>query len=213
VSDGPTLVLVEDHLALRRGLEMLLRSEGFSVIGVTDTAKEAHRMVGRRRPQVVVLDLDLRDGDGLELALTLAAGDRPPAVLVHTAAAATPRLLEQVLEAGVSGVALKTSTPHELISAIQTVASGGRYVDPVLARLAAIVPEEPVFVLSPRERRILTLLLHGASGAEAADALGVTIETVRTHVRNASRKLGARTRVNAVSEAVRRGEIVHDSPA
>jgi DNA-binding NarL/FixJ family response regulator len=102
---------------------------------------------------------------------------------------------------------MKTGTPAELVGAIRAVAAGRRYLDP---RLQSYVrgdwKEEPP-VLTPREREILTLLAEGLSGEQTAQKLYLSSETVRTHVRNATSKLGASTRVHAVALAMQRGEI------
>jgi DNA-binding NarL/FixJ family response regulator len=106
---------------------------------------------------------------------------------------------------------LKAGSTRELAAAIERVAAGGTYVDPRLdrvlrsARSAARVPQ-----LSPRERQVMHLMAEGLTADGVGAQLGVSVETVRTHVRNAIRKLQARNRVNAIAIALERGEIALD---
>jgi DNA-binding NarL/FixJ family response regulator len=102
---------------------------------------------------------------------------------------------------------------QELVGAIHTIVAGGSYVDPRLDRIllspraTAQVPQ-----LSPREREIMHLMAEGGTAEAIGTALGVSVETVRTHVRNVIRKLQARNRVHAISLALERGEIALDAP-
>jgi DNA-binding NarL/FixJ family response regulator len=102
---------------------------------------------------------------------------------------------------------------EELVGAIHTLVAGGSYVDPRLDRIllspraTAQVPQ-----LSPREREIMHLMAEGGTAEAIGTALGVSVETVRTHVRNVIRKLQARNRVHAIALALERGEIALDAP-
>jgi DNA-binding NarL/FixJ family response regulator len=200
-----TVLLVEDHLALRKGLELLLRARGFHVVGVGDSAEQGYRLFEARRPDVAVIDVGLGEGSGLTLAeriLTLAPG---AGVLMYTGM--TDRdSIDHAARLGARGFALKAGGPDELITAIRTVAAGGVYVDPAVASLLA-PSAVPAQVLTNREREILALLARGMTGEQAAAELFLSPETVRTHVRNAMRKLDARTRVHAVALALRLREI------
>ena len=110
-------------------------------------------------------------------------------------------------------LAVKAGSMDELVGAIHTIASGGSYVDPRLDRIllypraTAQVPQ-----LSPREREIMHLMAEGRTAEAIADEISVSVETVRTHVRNVIRKLQARNRVHAIALALERGEIALDAP-
>jgi DNA-binding NarL/FixJ family response regulator len=200
------VVLVEDHVALRKGIELLLRSEGLSVIGVADDVDYAYELVSRRRPDVVLVDIGLRGRSGLELARRLLDEDPDAGVLLYSGSADRD-VLADALSTGVRGFALKNGTPRELIGAIRSIAAGGSYFDPELSTLAAPPKPKSGNLLSRREREVLGLLANGMNGTAISRELMISSETVRTHVRNAMRKLTAKTRVHAVTLAIKRHEI------
>jgi DNA-binding NarL/FixJ family response regulator len=201
------VVIVDDHVALRRGMEMLLRRHGHHVVGTAGDAESAESLILRRRPDVSLIDLALPRESGAELTRRLLAQDPQMRIVLYTGAADERQLLDG-LDAGAAGFALKSGDPEELEEAIRTVAGGGEWIDPRLKPLLARGNGNGrVHVLSPREREILGLLSQGLSGEEAAKQLFLSSETVRTHVRNAMNKLGAATRVHAVALALTRGEI------
>jgi DNA-binding NarL/FixJ family response regulator len=200
------VVIVDDHVALRRGMELLLRGAGHHVVGTADDAERAEALILRRKPDVALVDLALPGRSGAELTRNLLEHDPKLRIVLYTGAADQRQLLDG-LDAGAAGFALKTGDPEELEQAIRTVAAGEDYLDPRLTPLLSGGANGHVLVLSPREREVLELLSKGLSGEEAAKRLFLSSETVRTHVRNAMSKLGAATRVHAVALALQRGEI------
>jgi DNA-binding NarL/FixJ family response regulator len=200
------VVIVDDHVALRRGMELLLTKAGHHVIGTAGDAESAEDLILRRKPDVTLVDLALPGRTGAELTRSLLASDPDLRIVLYTGAADERRLLEG-LHAGAAGFALKSGDPEELEEAIRTVAAGDHYVDPRLTPLLARDAGEEIKTLSPREREILGLLSEGLSGEQAARQLTLSSETVRTHVRNAMAKLGATTRAHAIVLALQRGEI------
>jgi DNA-binding NarL/FixJ family response regulator len=200
------VVIVDDHVALRRGMELLLSRAGHHVIGTAGDADTAEGLILRRKPDVTLVDLNLPGRTGAELTRSLLAADPGMRIILYTGAVDERSLLEG-LAAGAAGFALKSGDPEELEAAIHTVAAGEHYVDPRLTPLLAKAAGEKTKTLSPREREILGLLSGGLSGEQAARELGLSSETVRTHVRNAMSKLGATTRAHAVVLALQRGEI------
>jgi DNA-binding NarL/FixJ family response regulator len=208
VSDAPSLnvVIVDDHVALRRGVELLLRNAGCHVVGTADDAEEAESVILQRRPDVTLVDLALPGENGATLTRRLLARDPELRIVLYTGSADEEELLDG-LDAGAAGFALKSGAPEELRDAIRTVAEGGEYLDPRLSSFLSRRNGERRFLLSPREREILALLSKGLSGEAAAQELHLSPETVRTHVRNAMGKLDASTRVHAVALALQKGEI------
>ena len=201
------VVIVDDHVALRRGMELLLRRNGHHVVGAADDAESAESLIMRRRPDVTLIDLALPRESGAELTRRLLQADPDLRIVLYTGTTDERQLLEG-LDAGAAGFALKSGDPEELEEAIRTVAEGRDWLDPRLKPLLARKNGNGhAHVLSPREREILGLLSKGLSGEEAAKQLFLSSETVRTHVRNAMTKLGATTRVHAVALALKRGEI------
>ena len=214
MSEAPSLneaatlnvVIVDDHVALRRGMELLLRNAGCHVIGTADDAEAAEALILERRPDVTLVDLALPGENGAALTRRLLAREPELRIILYTGSADQDELLDG-LDAGAAGFALKSGAPEELRDAIRTVAEGGEYLDPRLTSVLSRSNGQRRFLLSPREREILALLSKGLSGENAAQELHLSPETVRTHVRNAMNKLDASTRVHAVALALQRGEI------
>jgi DNA-binding NarL/FixJ family response regulator len=200
------VVIVDDHLALRRGMELLLRRAGHHVVGSADDAEAGGALILRRRPDVALIDLALPGMSGAELTRSLLKENPDLRIVLYTGAADERQLLD-ALDAGAAGFALKSGDPEELEDAIRTVAAGGDYIDPRLTPLLAKGGNGRTKTLSPREREILGLLSKGLSGEEVAKQLYLSPETVRTHVRDAMGKLDAATRAHAVALALQRGEI------
>jgi DNA-binding NarL/FixJ family response regulator len=200
------LVVIDDHEALRGGLELLLEQAGHEVVGAASNVAAGLDLLVTADPDVALVDIRLPDGSGIELGRELMARSPGLAVILYTADASA-ELLRDALQAGARGYVLKTADLAELLEAVEEVADGGTYVDP---RLPSPGAAGPVSKLSPREREILHLMAEGLTAEQIGTRLGVSIETVRTHVRNAIRKLQARNRVHAIALALERGEIALD---
>lgn len=198
------VVLVEDDAMVREGVELVLRKHGHSVVGRAGDAAEGYRKVVRCRPHVALVDCDLGAHGGADLARRLRS-DAPEVAVVLYTGRGEEGVLREALEAGAAAVLLKAGSPRELAEALEAVAAGGRYVDPRIAAL--LEPQRRAGRLSRREREIFGLLADGMSLTSIAGELGVSRETVKTHVRNAMSKLGAKTRTAAVVEAIRSGEL------
>jgi DNA-binding NarL/FixJ family response regulator len=204
------LVIVEDHEAVREALAALLEMRGFQVVGTAGNVAAALDLVEHVDPDVAVVDVGLPDGDGIDLTRRLIERSPGLAVLIYTGLA-DASVLAGGLDSGARGYALKSGSVDELISAIGRVAAGESYVDPRLDRVL-LSPQATAHVpqLSPREREVLHLMAEGYTAEAVGDRLGVSVETVRTHVRNVIRKLRARNRVHAIAMALERGDITLD---
>jgi DNA-binding NarL/FixJ family response regulator len=203
VSPELSVLVVEDHAALRHGLRLVLQAQGFRVAGTAGTRDEALALAARRLPDVVLLDIALPDADGVELADLILAARPEQAVLLYTACE-DPAVLRRALKCGALGIASKARDFPELVEAIRAVAAGQPYLDPRLMQLMATTSPS---VLSPRERQVVDLLAIGRTSAELAEDLVISPMTAETHVRNAMRNLGVHTRAHAVAQAVRLHEI------
>jgi DNA-binding NarL/FixJ family response regulator len=202
-----SIVLVEDHFALREGLQLLLAREGLEIAGTSGDPGEGFKLVEERQPDVALIDIRLPGESGIALTRRLLRRRPELGVLLYTGHADV-ELLYEGLDSGARGYALKDGPTEELLEAIRAIAAGGTYVDPRLrpALLSRGVTKR-VPHLSPREREILDLLAQGLTGEQIAGQLFLSPETVRTHVRNAMEKLEANTRVHAIAIALRQGEI------
>jgi DNA-binding NarL/FixJ family response regulator len=206
------LVIVDDHEALREGLVALLEANGLEVVGTAGNVASGMDVVDHGDPDVAIVDIRLPDGSGIELTRDLLARHPGLGVVLYTGDS-DAELLYSGLDSGARGYALTAGSMQELVAAIERIAAGGSYVDPRLDRIllspraTAQVPQ-----LSPREREIMHLMAEGGTAEAIGTALGVSVETVRTHVRNVIRKLQARNRVHAIALALERGEIALDAP-
>jgi DNA-binding NarL/FixJ family response regulator len=201
------LVLIEDHQALREGLELLLGRHGVDVVGTAGTAAEGRLLIEQLEPDVSLVDIRLGDDSGIELTRAVLDGDSNRRVVLYTGSSDV-ELLISGLDSGARGYALKEGTPNELTSALETVVAGGTYVDPRLRpALLSRQTTQRLPSLSKREREIMDLLSQGLTGEDVAERLFLSSETVKTHIRNAMTKLEAHTRVHAVAIALRAGYI------
>jgi DNA-binding NarL/FixJ family response regulator len=205
-----SVLIVDDHVATRAGLKAILTSEpDIGVVGETGNPEAAVTMAGRRRPDVVIMDLQFDHSmAGFDATREILAADPSVAVVLFTAFGER-QLLTHGLECGARGFVIKDATPDEVVRAVRTVAGGGAFVDPSLSGDLLRSPAAGQLAgLSDRERQILSMLADGVPNKEIAARLFLSPETVRTHVRNAMRKLDADTRTQAVALAIRERLIV-----
>jgi DNA-binding NarL/FixJ family response regulator len=201
------LVLVEDHLALREGLALLLGRAGMEVLGTAGSASEGRELVEHLEPDVALIDIRLGAESGIELTARLIDADPERRIVLYTGSSET-ELLIKGLDSGARGYALKEGTQSELRRALTTVAGGGTYVDPRLhSALLSSKATRTQKGLSNREREIMDLLARGLTGEQVAERLHLSPETIKTHIRNAMNKLEANTRVHAIAIALREGFI------
>jgi DNA-binding NarL/FixJ family response regulator len=201
------LVLIEDHQALREGLELLLAREGCEIVGTAGTLEEGRALVERLAPDVSLIDIRLGQDSGIALTRQLLDADPERRIVLYTGSSDV-ELLVDGMDSGARGYALKDGTPAELTDALAQVARGGTYVDPRLRpQLLSRRATQGQPGLSPREREVMDLLAQGLTGEQVAERLVLSSETVKTHVRNAMAKLEAHTRVHAIAIALREGYI------
>jgi DNA-binding NarL/FixJ family response regulator len=205
-----SVLLVEDHVALRKGLELLLQVSDINLAGVASTSDEGCRLYAIRRPDVAVVDITLGAASGLPAVRRILESD-PDAGVVVFVGLGDRDAIETSASCGARGFVLKAGGSDELVAAIKAVANGGVYVDSAVSVLLA--GEGPPDLLTLREREILQLLARGFSGERIAATIFLSPQTVRTHIRNAMRRLGARTRVHAVVLALNLGQISQERPA
>ena len=204
------LVIIDDHEALREGLVALLGHGGMEVVGAAGNVAAGVDLVEHADPDVAIIDIRLPDGSGIDLTRELLTRHPGLGVILYTGDS-DAELLFDGLDSGARGYALKAGSMDELMAAIERVRDGGSYVDPRLDRiLLSERATSKVPQLSPREREIMHLMAEGRTADAIADQISVSVETVRTHVRNVIRKLQARNRVHAIATALERGEIALD---
>ncbi len=197
-ANQPAVLVIDDRLTAGRGTELLLRDAGFAATVCDTEPDHVSAELRKAAHDVVLVELRPRSGDGLRVAREALRVPDPAPVVLCVPYATLGGLLVAAAGLGASGVLLGSSPVETLVAALTEVVAGGRYEDPaVTAALEASGEARRVATLSPREREVLELLADGLQGPEIAARLFLSLETVRTHIRNAVAKLGARTRVQA----------------
>jgi DNA-binding NarL/FixJ family response regulator len=180
-----------------------LGQAGIDVVALARDGEEALASIERLQPLVALIDVRMPKLGGIELTRRAHRSTPGTAILLYTGYGERA-LLTEGLDAGVSGFVLKEAPMDDLLRAVKSVASGGTYVDPVLAgTLAHSSAGTKRPELTRRERDVLRLLADGLSNEEIGTKLFISAETVRTHIRKAMDKLGANTRTQAVARALR----------
>jgi len=202
------VVVVDDHPIVRQGLVSVLSDEDdLEVVGEAGSGREAVPLVSRVRPDVVLLDLEMADLDGVAAIPQLLAAVPGTGVMVFTAYDTDERVLGAV-RAGARGYLLKGASADEIARGIRTVSAGGSYLEPrvaskLLAEMAA--PRRTPPALTQREREVLRLVADGLPTKQIAVALSISERTVKFHVNSIFHKLGAENRAQAVAVAAQRG--------
>lgn len=198
-------LVADDHPALLQAVCDYLQANRLIVVGTAPDGERAVALAAETRPDVALVDFRMPRLAGVELIARLVDTSPETKIVVYTADA-DEALVRGSLGAGASAVLLKESPLDDLVRAVETALAGATYVDPALAAFGL----DAAFgtpVLTDRECSVLTLLAEGMSHDEIGAELSISGETVRTHVRKASKRLGGATRTETVAKALRMGLI------
>ncbi len=201
------VVLADDHQILVDGLRRLIdATPDLRVVATARDAESAIAVVRQERPDVLVLDLSMPGGGGLEVARRIREMELPTKIVVLTMWAEDRYVLEAV-RLGVAGYVLKRSADRDLLEAIRTVGRGDAYLTPTAVRLllATQPPEPEAPALSAREREVLRFTARGFSNLEIAERLFVSPKTVDTYRSRVMAKLDLHRRSELVDYALRHG--------
>jgi DNA-binding NarL/FixJ family response regulator len=202
-----TIVIVDDHPAMLAAIADVFATNEFEVVGRAGDGREALRVIEAAQPDIALIDVRMPHLSGIEVARRLVSVAPKTAVVFYTGDG-DRALLSEALDVGARGFVLKEAPLTDLVRAIQTVAAGKAYVDPVLAGILVRGQlNERLPSLTERERDVLRLLADGLANEEIGRRLHISPETVRTHVRKAMTKLEADTRTQAVAIALRQSII------
>ena len=205
-----TVVLVDDHAIVRRGLEQLLQGvDDIEVVGSASEGAEALDLVRENTPDVVLMDLQMPGVDGVTATGQILQAFPETKVVVLTSFSDSARIIA-ALDIGAVGYLLKDTEPDDLLSGIRAAARGESPLHPraarelLTARKGAGGGVGPV-ELTPRETEVLTMVRQGLANKQIARRLGITERTVKAHLSSAFQRIGARDRTQAAIWAERNG--------
>jgi DNA-binding NarL/FixJ family response regulator len=205
------ILIADDHEVVRIGLAALLDAQdGFSVVAQAGSGEEATRLARLHRPDVVVMDIRMPNGTGVDACRAITA-ELPGMPVIMLTSHADSEALFDAIDAGASGYVLKRVGSGELVDAVRTVAAGGSLLDPAVTRRvldrirnASRVEEAGAFAdLTDQERRVLVHLAEGCSNRQIADRMGLAEKTVRNYVSSILAKLALESRAQAATYAIR----------
>jgi DNA-binding NarL/FixJ family response regulator len=208
--EGPLRVLVvDDHPMVREGLRSMLSADGIEVAGEAASGAEALERADELNPDLVLLDLELPDADGLSVLARLRENHPRLPVLVVTMHE-DPERVRRAVQAGAAGYMLKGIDRRELLAGVRAVCSGGSVLDAGLLRAAlapapAAPPADGVRPLSPVDLDLLRLMAEGLTNRQIAARLNWSHATAKKYVQRVLEKLAVSDRTQAAVEALRRG--------
>jgi two-component system, NarL family, nitrate/nitrite response regulator NarL len=206
----PRIVIVEDHMLFAEAMGALLQQNGFEVVGIGGTASEGLEIVLQHAPDVVLLDIGLPDGSGIEVGTRIMEA-LPETSLIALTATGERETVRTALRVGFRGYLTKQTPLPRLISTINAALAGetviGREVAAQMADSARPAQGAELLIrqLTHRELEVLRMLAEGATGIEIAHQMSISRHTVRTHIQNLLSKLGVHSRLEAVAFALRHG--------
>ncbi len=195
------ILLVDDHPMVREGLRARLSSVAhLQVVGEAGDATEALQAVALLRPDVVLQDVGLQQGNGIELIEQLLALKVDLRVLMYSMYD-NPEYVQRALQAGASAYVLKSAPAAEILAALDAVAAGGTFLSPAVSK-RLFRNQAPRPLLSARESQILAALARGASSKQIAKELDLSVRTVETHRQSIKRKLNLEGQAELIKYAV-----------
>lgn len=212
---GIRIVIADDHGIVREGLRALLTRPGIQVVGEADSGAKAVELAKTLRPDLMLLDIRMPDGDGLQALAQIKAVSPTTSVIMLTTYA-NPGYLARAISGGASGYLSKEVNPEQIVRAVRAAAAGDELIDRSLLQSALAqavdysppTPEPteiPIESLSERELEVLRLIAAGMNNALIAETLNVSLATVKTHVRHILEKLHVSDRTQAALWAARHG--------
>jgi len=202
-SSKPAVIIADDHRMVAEGIAHLIeKGHAGHVCAIASTLGEAEALLTEHQPDVLLLDVALSDGDGID-ALPVLAAVSPTTHFVVLTMYAEPSVIRRALEVGVEGYLLKSAGVDELIAAIQTVTGGGTYICREAKSINRKAGEAPP-ALTPREREVLRLIVQGKTIKEIADELCLSFETIHSYTKYLRLKLDCNNTASLVRVAMER---------
>ena len=197
------IVLADDHPMIQAAVGAMLRGTQYDLVATAATGAEALQAIAEHDPDIVVLDIQMPEGSGIEVLRKLrSSGDQRPVALLT--ASIDDSSFAEALSLKVDGVLMKTSDPALLIECLDSVRSGEEWIDPQLQREARQPSPQPgKSVLSPREAELVKLVRKGLRNREIAEQLGITEGTVKVYLHSVFEKTGVANRTELAIRAAK----------
>jgi DNA-binding NarL/FixJ family response regulator len=201
MNEPTRIAIVDDHALVRDGLKLRLSAQpALVLVGEASNAVEAETMVAQQRPDLVLMDVGMKDTNGIELTTRLLR-DHPGLRVLMLSMYDNPEYVNRAMKAGARGYVLKAAPSGEILEAIAAITAGGTYLSAAISgRLSRSQAPRPV--LSMRESEILAGLARGQASRQIAERLNLSVRTVETHRQNIRRKLGLEGQAELIKYAV-----------
>jgi NarL family two-component system response regulator LiaR len=200
------VMLVDDHNVVRSGLATFLKAyEDLELVGEAKNGLEALNLCHQKKPDVILMDLMMPEMDGIAATQAILA-DYPDIKIIAMTSFEDEKLVQGVLAAGAISYLLKNVTSEELSAAIRAAASGRSTLSPEAAKVliqATRSTKQPLFDLTEREQEVLNLVVQGQNNQQIAEALVISIATVKAHISNILSKLQVSSRAEASAFAIK----------
>ena len=209
------ILLADDHTVVRKGLRLLLESNGFTVVADAADGREAVELAERHVPEVVVMDVAMPGLNGIEAARQITA-KLPQTSVVFLSMHSDEAYVLKALKAGARAYLLKDSAEYDLITAVKAVSEGKAFFSPAISKMLVAdyvrqmqerAVEDSYDLLTTREREVLQLLAEGKNNKEVANILNLSLYTVETHRSNIFQKLNLHSGAELILYAIRKGVI------
>ena len=194
------VLLADDHLVVRMGISAILSLEkDIAVVGEADNGEDAVRLASELKPDVIVMDIMMPRKNGVESTIEILR-ENPAAKILALTTFGTSQDIRQLLDAGAVGALIKTSSQDEIVAAIREVASGKRVLSKEIENSLKTITSMPM--LSARQLEVLNLVTKGLANHDVARILGISVNSVKSHLKNIYAVLGASSRTEATSIAL-----------
>jgi len=195
------VLLADDHPMIQAAVEAMLRGSDYELVAKASSGAQALRAVSEHDPEIVVLDVSMPEGSGIDVLRKLRSAGDDRLVVLLTASIDESGFAE-ALSLKVDGVLLKTSDPALLLDCLDSVCSGGEWIDPQLrAQAARADGGRDKMLLSPRERDLVRLVRKGYRNRDIAEELGITEGTVKVYLHSVFEKTGVANRTELAIRA------------
>ena len=197
-----SIIIADDHKMVAQALKQVIEAKDTAeVTGIALTIADAAGQLEEKKPDLLLLDIAMPDGDGIEALPELRKASQDTKIIILTMYSEA-EVIQRAIKSGVDGYLMKDSDAEEILAAIEHVSNGERYISPAAESKAAALTET-IPQLTPREREVLKLIVEGKSSREAAKVLYLGFETVRSYTKYLRQKLGVKNTAGMVEKAIR----------